>query len=249
MIKPSLSIILLTRHYDPDLRKKINIFPDWISEILVVEDAPLSPVKEKGRVKVFSRPLAHDYAAQRNWSLEQVTGKWTMFLDDDEIPNKRFFPQLWELLNRNDLTALALQRNQVFLGQTLHYGDGGQQVITRIAQTKLGFGKWQGKIHEVWHVPQPLLVRDLCLDHHNETSLSDFLARLHDYAQHDALERGSLSFGQLLIEILVFPPLKFGLDFLVKQGFRDGWAGFVHAWCMSYYSALIRVYQYENSRR
>jgi glycosyltransferase involved in cell wall biosynthesis len=249
MTKPSLTLIVLTRHYDALLQKKLGYFPGWIEEIIIVEDAPPSVMKKMGRIKIFSRPLNHNYGAQRNWALEQSASDWTLFLDDDEIPNKNFFPKLWELLNKNQASAIAVNRNQVFMGQILQYGDAGSQSIVRIAKTKLSQKRWQGSVHESWNLTDNVLKSDLCLDHQNEPSLTDFFTRLHQYAQLDAQERGSLQLSRLCTELFLFPKAKFVLNYFLKSGYRDGLAGFVHAWCMSYYSAIVRIYQYENSHR
>jgi len=239
---------MLTRHYDVLVQKRLSIIPGWVEEIIIVEDVPKAALRKSGKITIFSRPLAQDYAKQRNWALEKAKSEWTLFLDDDEVPSKNFFPKLWELLSKNEHSVIALKRNQVFAGKTLKHGDGGTQSLVRIAKTKESQGKWQGGVHEVWYLPDRFVADDLIIDHHNEPSLSDFLGRLHKYAKLDALERGTLPFSNLCFEFFLFPPAKFIFNYFLREGFRDGFAGFIHAWSMSYYSAIIRVYQYENNR-
>lgn len=249
MKKPSLSVIILTRRFTRNLEKQIELFPQWIEKVLVVEDVIKSKRRQFGHLTILPHQLHGDYSSQRNWALNQSASEWTLFLDDDEEPIDNFFPQLWELLNNSSADGYYIQRNQQFMGRQLKYGDGGGQKILRLAKTKIGKNKWQGKVHETWQVPGKIVMSSLKVKHQNVASLKEFLTRLHQYALLDALSRGGLNISQLLVELLTFPPAKFIYNYAFRQGWRDGVPGFVHAWCMSYYSAIIRVYQYENSQR
>lgn len=249
MTKPSLSVIILTRQFTSELEKKIQLFPGWLEGILVIEDQEGRGIRQSGPVKIIVHKLRGDYSSQRNWALKLSKSEWTLFLDDDEIPSNNFFPKLWDILNKKSWSAIEISRDQMFLGCRLHFGDGGGQRLVRIAKTRLGQKKWQGKIHETWNVPGHRFVSELTIEHHNEASLSNFFQRLHEYAQVDAQERGNIPISHLLVELAFFPAAKFLVNYFFKAGWRDHFPGFVHAWCMSYYSAIVRIYQYENSLR
>ena len=249
---PKLTVIILTREWNTILEDFLFSFPSWIEEVLIIEDSHKISQDSKKLpahfpIRFLAQPLEKDFAAQRNWAFLNSQSDWTLFLDDDELVDEDFFTNLADILKKTPHEAVSIQRNQRFMGSELRCGDAGRQNIVRLARTKPEIHKWRGSVHETWQIQGKSVPSQLQVSHHNAVSVSDFLVKLHTYAQQDAAERGEISSTQLLVELLTFPVLKFLVNYLVKQGFKDGFPGFVHAWLMSYYSAIVRVYQYENT--
>lgn len=261
MITPSLTIVILHRNQTIQLRQLVTTLPEWISEVLIVDDrsdpALLSEWQDWAQkqvslsVRVVERPLTQGFAEQRNWALRQVKTEWTLFIDADERPADAFFPQLRQLLTQpGERRAYQVLRNQVLAGRELLHGDGGQQPLVRLAQTSAGQGRWQGAVHEVWVFPPAEVARSsLTIRHENAANLTEFMAKLNAYAPHEIRDRQGSTISSLIVELLIFPLLKFLFNFLWRGGIFDGFAGFAHAWLMSYYSAIVRIFVYEEKCR
>lgn len=79
-----------------------------------------------------------DYAAQRNWALEQVQGRfeWIFFLDADE----EFTPALWDevqaTIGREDLDGAYVPCDARILGRRLQYGEFTNTVILRLMRPR-----------------------------------------------------------------------------------------------------------------
>lgn len=257
----SLSLAILHRNQSQEITALIGKVPAWISEILIIDDdsteselSALSKLeKSRPQVRVVCHALQNDFSAQRNFALSQARGSWTLFLDADERPAGAFFDKLQRLLEKEVIeesgegaTAFSIIRHQVFLGRELHHGDGGAQRLIRLAKTKAGQGRWRRAVHEVWDFPASQVKQtNLTITHHNSANITEFIAKLNRYASLEPAVRPRQSISTLLIQLLIYPKLKLFYNYLWKRGIIDGFPGLAHALCMSYYSAIVRIYLYE----
>ena len=81
-----ISIVLLTRNEVHNIEaclKSCSFADEWI----VVDDGSSDGTVETARrlgAKVFSRSLSGDWAAQKNFGIEQAAGPWIFLIDADE---------------------------------------------------------------------------------------------------------------------------------------------------------------------
>ena len=80
------------------------------ADAVMVIDAPVAPEFERDGVRVLARPLAGDFAAQRNFAQAQLRTPWALQLDADESVGEDFLDRI------NGLTAVADQQRLVSLG-------------------------------------------------------------------------------------------------------------------------------------
>lgn len=248
----SLSVVILHRNQSSQVATLVASIPDWVQEVVVIDDDSLPEHLSRLRslpARVISHPLQSNFAQQRNFALDQVTGEWTLFLDADEQPTPEFFSQLHQLLTQplsESVSAYSLVRHQAFLGRVLQYGDAGKQRIIRLGQTQAGQGGWQRPVHEVWQWPrQEVEQSNLVLIHHNARDITEFFAKLNTYASLEHQARPKPSLSSLIFQLLIYPLGKFLFNYLWKGGIFDGFPGLAHAWSMSYYSAITRIFLYE----
>ncbi len=192
-------------------------------------------ITENGKTSNLKRDLNGDYAAQRNYALEKAKGDWVFFIDTDESIEDDFdhIPSGYE--------AFKFKRLDNFFGKTLHHGEAGNIKLVRLA--KKDFGKWIGKVHEVWvgngkvgTWPKPII-------HTPHPTISEFIKEINAYTTIYAKDNKNFSYFDL-----VKPQGKFIYNYFFKLGFLDGLAGFVMAYMMSLHSLIARVKQYEQIR-
>jgi glycosyltransferase involved in cell wall biosynthesis len=252
MKQSSLAVVILHKDQIAELEELVQVIPNWVSEIIIIDDCSGVELPEFSdpRVQIYTHRLQADYADQRNFALQQVMSAWTLFLDVDEVPSTTFFQQIRRTIADpgGDFDAYTIVRHQVFLGKVLQHGDGGSQEIIRLGKTEKGFGLWQRRVHEVWQFPVAKVGKlSGEIKHYNAISVSHFLSKLQNYAQLEPETRERYSLLRVITELALYPAGKFTYNYLFKLGFLDGWPGFVHAWLMSYYSAIVRVFLYEYS--
>ena len=113
-----------------------------------------------------------------------------------------------------------------------------------IRLVKKGSGAWHGKVHEVFHphVAAGQLTTPMIHDAHD--GIAGFLQDINFYSTvraHELYDKGVTS-G--LLDLTVRPFSKFIYTFFVLQGFRDGAAGFVYSFMMSFHAFLVRGKMY-----
>mgnify|MGYP001273968639 CR=1 FL=1 len=84
---PSLSAAAILSPDEPDLDLFFAQFPGWLAELAVLWDAEQVPQRTFAcapPLRQAARPLAGDFAAQRNAMLGRCQGDWVFYLDADE---------------------------------------------------------------------------------------------------------------------------------------------------------------------
>lgn len=229
MDKPTLTTVILT---GPNLPAPAELLTDVR--------------QHSDQVIVVNRDVAGDFAAKRNFGLEQSNRDWTLFLDTDEHCPPALWKEIRSILDDGRVDALVLRRHDWFLGRRLLHGEVGAVRLLRCARTNAGKGRWERPVHEVWNLSGAKIAECATpLEHHPHPTLNDFLRKLHWYASLEPKSRERYSFSRILIEFLCFPALKFLHNFIWRLGFLDGWQGLIHAVLMSYYSLITRVFLYE----
>lgn len=185
-----------------------------------------------------------DFTALRNQLGKHVTQPWVLWLDSDEVVFVANISNFQQLLINSEISGMTVLRSDVFWDTTLHHGEAADQPLVRLARSNKG--KWHGKIHEILKIKGQVTRSDLQLTHYSHSSLTQFITAITNYAKIAARQKDS-SFGANLTELVLFPIGKFVWNYVVRQGFRDGWAGLAYASTMSLHSLLVRIYYYEQT--
>jgi glycosyltransferase involved in cell wall biosynthesis len=247
----TLTVIILSHHQAELVQKLIRHIqitaPTW--SLLVVDDysTDVDQLSSLSGTTFLQHHLNSDFAAQRNWSLTQVTTEWSWFIDADEWPSTELINEVKQLMSQPDIDAICLPRRDWFLGRLLQHGEVGQMRLLRIARTAIGQNGWHRPVHETWEVTTGRqCTASHYLEHSPHPSLAAFIAKLDAYASLEPLSRTKYSRPQLWWESMIFPPAKFLLNYVVRSGWRDGMPGLIHACLMSFYSLLVRLKLYES---
>lgn len=190
-----------------------------------------------------------DFARARNMALEKVTTEWAFFLDSDEKCSPQLWAEIHSIIEQDRYDALLLPRRDYFLGKLLKHGETGKTQLLRIARTKIGAKKWHRPVHETWDVStKKICLTKNILHHFPHPTLSEFIQKLNWYASLEPKSRRhkKYSLAKILFELFFFPLGKFIQNYLFRRGYADSWQGFIHAFCMSYYSLIVRIFLYES---
>lgn len=238
-----VTVVILTNQFGSQFVKSLQSIPkNW--PILICSPSnglPKSIDRLHPRIHHWQMmdEMIQDFAQSRNLALQQVKTKWAFFLDSDEVI-EGFNQQQFEALLLNPLNAgLTIARSDVFYGQKLRHGEVGQQSLARLV--RVDRSHFAGKVHEVAVVDGQVISSNLAISHFSHDSISQFISQVSRYANMSIELHQSKSKLRLLIELLIYPPLKFLLNFIVKLGFLDGWRGLVYALIMSLHSTLVRL--------
>lgn len=239
-----ITVIMLVHRNDENLKKALES-ARFASEIIVVDnrsgvewqqfsDLPLKILSEKEHITDFSKV--------RNKAAKEANNEWIFFLDSDEEIIQPIIPKLAAILASPTAAGAVVFRSDVFHGKKLSFGEAGHQQLLRIG--KKNNIHFSGKVHEVASVNGELLYSRIELQHHAHPSISEFIMDVSGYAQVVAATK-TTTFGNNLLEMLIFPLAKCMYSLFIQGGIADGWRGVVYAACMSLHSLLVRIYRYE----
>lgn len=130
---PSLSLSCIAHPQESMLAEFMAQVPPWLAELVIVWDgaAPAQVPECAVPLRQVVRPLAGDFAAQRNAMLEACKSDWCLYLDVDEVLSATTWAALphWMRLRMQgaELGAVALPR-ETFMGDSQH--------------VRMGYGLW-----------------------------------------------------------------------------------------------------------
>lgn len=247
-MKQSLALVILTKnqnHLAQEIIKKSGSDFDSIYVLDDYSDDDISQIAKIKNVYFFQHTLANSFAAHRNWILKQVKEDWAFFLDADEEISAELATEIRQSIETTTLLAFRVPRLDVFAGTVLHFGEVANISLTRLGRSSRG--KWERAVHETWEFPDGTVgVLRTPLLHYAHSNITSFLSKLHRYAVLEKSERMNRGRWRIVAEMWVYPSSKFVQNYVLRQGFRDGFAGFVYAFLMSYYSLIKRVIWYED---
>ncbi len=236
-----ISAVILTKNEEENIVDCIESVL-WCDEIVVIDDFSIDRTVElakRSKAKVFQRTLDNDFAAQRNFGLEQTKGDWVFFLDADERVNNTLQKEiLYKTTKDGVIQGFYCKRRDFIWGKELLHGEIAHVRLLRLA--KKNAGKWKGNVHEVWKVKGKKKTFDNALLHYPHKTLNLFLREINRYSKLRAEELYRQGKSIAAWQILLYPKVKFIQNYFFRLGFLDGIPGLLVALLMSFHSFLVR---------
>jgi len=247
--KVELSVVILTNRSDSRFIRSLKS-AQLADEILIIDNLSnnnWTELKKQFRFKVIKRvEKVGDFAYIRNWSLNQVSNNWVMFLDSDEVIDSNSWVTINTLINQSIYRGAMVKRKDYFLGKKLNWGEVGSFNTLRLGQKN--FLQFSRPIHETASINGLVKKSSIVIKHYPHSSISSFIDKVTNYAKLESAFRKTQDQKFSLLELLFFPLSKFIYNFIFKLGFLDGFRGLIYATMMSIHSLGVRANQYEQSR-
>ncbi len=237
-----ISAVILTKNEEKNILKCINSLK-FCDEIIVIdddsEDKTVEIAKKIG-ANVFIHSLDNDFSKQRNFGLNKASGEWVLFIDADEQVPSSLREDIIQSINNpiNKYDGFYIKRKDIMWGRELKYGEAGNIKLLRLARKDSG--KWIGKVHEVWKMNGKTKDLNNPIVHYPHQSISEFLQEINFYTDLRAKELFEAGKKVNSLSILLYPKLKFVVNYFIKFGFMDRIPGFIYAIMMSLHSFLVR---------
>lgn len=149
-----ISLCLIVRNEERNLDRCLASVDGIVDEIIVVDTGSTDGTKEVARrfgSRVFDFPWRDDFAAARNFGLEQATGDWVLVLDADEYLEESGAAMLAELTTRPGAADVYLLPIKSLMAPEL--GDWLTSLVLRLFKNSPDL-RFKGKIHEQLIVPK-----------------------------------------------------------------------------------------------
>jgi glycosyltransferase involved in cell wall biosynthesis len=147
--RPRVSLCMIVRNEEKNLRGCIECAADLVDEIILVDTGSTDRTKEIAAelgARIFDFPWIDDFAAARNESLRHASGDWVFWLDADDRIDET---------NRQRLAALFQGLPKEKVGFAMGYScllDSIAQTRMRVDQIRLfpndPLIRWTHRVHE-----------------------------------------------------------------------------------------------------
>ncbi|MFT4174886.1 MAG: glycosyltransferase family 2 protein [Rhodocyclaceae bacterium] len=201
----------------------------FCNEILVVDSGSTDGTQQIAAR--YGARVVHEewrgFGPQKQFAVDEARNDWVLCVDSDEIVSPELERSIRQAMERPSHTAYAFARCNRFLGRYLKHGEGYPDYSLRLFDRR--HARWSDDVvHEQVISLEPVGRLGGDLLHHSEDTLESYLAKQNRYttlaAQALVADGGDVSAAKL-----VFSPLfRFVKFYLLRGGYRDGAAGFVH---------------------
>jgi glycosyltransferase involved in cell wall biosynthesis len=247
--RPTLSAAIVCRDEERRIGECLASVA-WCDEIVVVDSGSTDctlEIARKHATRVLERPWA-GYAAQKNLALEETRGDWVLCLDADERCTPALRAAIEAALADDPAVAgFEVRRHVFYLGRWIDHG--GWYPDWKLRLVRRGRARWGGvDPHDKLLPDGPVRRLDAELVHLTYGDFADHLRTVQRFS--DVVSEGWAARGRRfsLALALLHPPAKFLECWLWRQGFRDGWPGFVIAATSSFYVFAKHVKLWEKTR-
>ena len=230
-----LSLCVIACNEERNLARCLDSVP-FVDEIVVVVDDRSRDTTEAIARERGARVRRHPYAGnveQKNVALEMARGRWVLALDADEALR----PELAEAMrgrlrqlpeSGDEPAGFELDRVTFHLGRWIRHGEFHPDWQLRLFQRARG--RWEGvNPHGRVRVRGRVERLEGELAHWSYRDLADQVERIQDFSSVQARAYAAQGRPARLRDMLLRPPARFVRAYVLKQGFRDGVAGFVIA--------------------
>ncbi len=203
----------------------------FADEVLVIDsnssDRTVAIAREHG-ARVLFREF-DDFSTQKNFAIDQAKHNWIFVLDADERITPELGKEIRDTVERaGDKVGFYVYRSFYFKGRRISHG--GWQTDKVIRLFRKDRCRYDGKlVHEQIETAGPLGYLRNKLDHYSYRGFDQYASKLNLYASLQARELFERGQRVSLFHLLVKPPFRFFVHYLVRMGFMDGTPGFILA--------------------
>jgi len=223
-----LSVVVITRNEEKNIRRCLESV-SWADEIVVVDshstDRTVEIASELG-ARVYNIEW-NGFGPAKREGVDKASGEWILSLDADEVVSGELAAEIKKALEGdNEYSGYYILRKANFLGRWIYHCGWYPDPVLRL------FEKSRGDFNDAL-VHEKVLVEGRVgrlkgeLWHYSYPTLESYFVKFNRYTAmgaEAALQRGKRAGW---FDILVKPPVSFLKHYIVKQGFRDGWEGFL----------------------
>lgn len=226
-----ISVVIITLNEEKNLSRCLTSVAGIADEVVVVDSSSTDntvAIAQKYGARVVNQAFL-GYGAQKNFANEQATNDWILSLDADEALSPELQQSILSVKAKPEYDAYSLSRLTNYCGKWIkHCGWYPDKKLRLFNKTK---GKWQGeKIHEYWEPTETeKRIGELHGDllHYSFYTISDHIRQIEKFTEisaRTAVEQGK---GCSIWKIVLVPKWNFFLDYIIRLGILDGFAGYV----------------------
>ncbi|MFA5147121.1 MAG: glycosyltransferase family 2 protein [Candidatus Omnitrophota bacterium] len=244
MTRPKISVAIITKNEERNIRECIARVAGWAFEVIVVDgysaDRTRDIAAECG-ARVIPHRFEGDFSKERNAGMDASSGDWVLHLDADDRVTDDFKKKADEAVGSDDaVDVYKFRRKNFFLGHCMEHGGWCHYIPNLVRRRAVRF---EGALHErpVYKGKTGTIEADI--EHYPFTSISQFIERQNHYSSVEAealFKREGASMMDRATANMVGRTFKiFWKMYVKKKGYREGMYGLVFSVLFAFVNFLI----------
>ena len=226
-----ISAVIITFNEEKNIERCLVSMQGIADEIVVVDSFSTDRTREiclKFGVRLFERPF-EGYSEQKNFGILQAKHQLVLSLDADEALSPELTKSILAVKQSPNADGYTMNRLTNYCGKWIHHA---WYPDTKLRLWDISKGKWDDNIvHEKILLDKGAVIGHLNGDllHYSFYTLDGHLLQQKKFAAMSAKALYAAGKRSSIIKILFKPGLTFLKLYFLKQGFRDGYDGFLIA--------------------
>lgn len=234
-----LSVTIITRNEENNIERCLKSV-QWAEEIVVLDTHSTDRTVEICR-RFTDRVYQEEwqgYGKQKNLCAERAGHRWILNIDADEVISPACAEEIKKVLSGDPSHPVyRFPRKNLFGGRWVRYGGWYPDMISRLYdKTRVRFT--DSAVHEKLLPDADAGVMKEALIHHSFSGMADYIDRQNLYSTLYAREKAGKGWVAGWTHLCLRPPLVFFKNFVLRQGFREGFLGFFLATSTAFYTFL-----------
>ncbi len=221
-----LSVTIITKNEENNIGRCLESLK-WADEIVVVDTDSSDRTVEICRQhtdRIFNETW-HGYGKQKNICAAHATNRWILNVDADEVVTPESAEEIRKVLKEGPRhNVYHLPRKNYIGDRWVRFGGWYPDRILRLYdREKVAFSEVQ--VHERLTPDENAGSLKNDLIHYSYRDEKDYIQRQDRYSTLYAKEKMANGFRANWTHLYLRPPFTFMKNFILKQGFRDGYLG------------------------
>lgn len=254
-----ISAVIKARNEEDQIALAIDSLEGFAGEVIVVDDASEDSTAEIARLHGAHVIQAKSREGMINEldkiGFESAKGNWILRMDADERMTTTLAQKLFSIAVDGRWNGVRFARKNIMFGKWVRYGGWFQSDQLRFFRSEAWDRQWfWADIHSQVPVQGPILTlpaeEAFATLHYDYRSVLQFFHRsIVGYASNEAQVKFSSGVRSSFMRIVIKPIRRFLGRYLIRQGFRDGWHGFILAALLAIYDFAIEAYLWDLERQ
>lgn len=243
----TIAALLIAYNEEKNIRDCLDSIK-WCDEIVVVDSYSEDKTVEISREfteKVYQREF-DNFAAQRNYALEQVKSDWVLVIDADERVTEELKLEIKKVVSSDKpVQGYKIARKNYFLGKWIKYCGWYPDYTLRLFRKK--GATYSGQVHEGLNIVGEIPNLKNALIHYTYDNLDHYLEKINHYTTLAADDMYLKGKEKRLSYILLRPVFEFVKKYILKKGFLLGRQGLFLSIISAYYQFLKYIKLWEKN--
>lgn len=223
----SLSAVVITCNEEHNIERCLQSVA-FADEIVVLDSFSTDRTVELARRytdNVTQREFA-GFGEQWAAALALATCEWVLVIAADEVVTPELAKEIQAAVKRGDRDGYRMPRLTEFVGRRMRHCGWYPDYQLRLARRSRAWFP-DRLVHESMHVDGKIGTLKGDMLHYSHPDLDVFVRKMATYARAAARQKMREGRRFRATDLFIAPAFTFFKTYVIKQGFRDGWHGFV----------------------